>query len=181
MPGFGAAAYVPAITLERALYVRERHDGLYTPLTYLLCKFIEEFLVVLPSSLLVSAIVFYALNLAGSFAIFWLTYLFALLTGIVLAYFVASASPNMDVANAALPAYVVSGIPGQAGFCHGCIGWGKAEPQQYVMHVETSCTAHDSPESHDAITRVLWCALLVHNRSPFSSTTHPLAVVVARR
>jgi hypothetical protein len=29
MPAFGAAAYVPALVLERALFVRERSDGLY--------------------------------------------------------------------------------------------------------------------------------------------------------
>jgi len=108
MPGFGAAAYVPAITLERGLYVRERNDGLYTPITYLLCKLLEEALLAVPVSLVGAAIVFYSLQLAGSFALFWLTYIFTLLCGIILAYAVASASPNMDVANAALPTYVVT-------------------------------------------------------------------------
>ena len=43
----------------------------------------------------------------GSFVIFWLTYLLTLSIGIMLAYLVAIVSPNMDVANAALPTYVV--------------------------------------------------------------------------
>lgn len=43
----------------------------------------------------------------GSFLLFWLTYLLTLSIGIMLAYLVAILSPNMDVANAALPAYAV--------------------------------------------------------------------------
>lgn len=38
LPGYGAAGYVPSIVLERTLYTRERSDGLYLPLTYLLAK-----------------------------------------------------------------------------------------------------------------------------------------------
>jgi hypothetical protein len=38
--------------------------------------------------------------------VFILSYYLSLCTGIVLAYFVAALSPNMDVANAALPTYV---------------------------------------------------------------------------
>lgn len=44
----------------------------------------------------------------GSFGLFWLIYICTLMIGIVLAYFVAAASPNMDVANAVLPAYVTT-------------------------------------------------------------------------
>jgi hypothetical protein len=52
-------------------------------------------------------VVFWLLQLKGSFVLFWLVYLCTLATGIVLAYTVAAISPNMDVANAALPTYVV--------------------------------------------------------------------------
>ena len=38
MPAYGAAGYVPALVLERTLYVRERSDGLYLAITYLLAK-----------------------------------------------------------------------------------------------------------------------------------------------
>ena len=38
---------------------------------------------------------------------FWLTYFLTLSSGIMLAYLVAIVSPNMDVANAALPTYLV--------------------------------------------------------------------------
>lgn len=38
MPAYGAGPYLPAIVLERPVYVREMNDGLYTPFTYLLYK-----------------------------------------------------------------------------------------------------------------------------------------------
>ena len=44
----------------------------------------------------------------GSYALFWLIYYCTLAVGIVLAYAVAALSPNMDVANAALPTLVVT-------------------------------------------------------------------------
>lgn len=106
LPAFGAASYVPALVLERSLYVRERNDGLYRPITYLLSKLIEELLLAAVSSAAVGAAVFYALQLHGTLLLFWLVYFSTLANGIVLAYAVAAISPNMDVANAALPTYV---------------------------------------------------------------------------
>ncbi|KAL4421764.1 hypothetical protein ABPG77_009747 [Micractinium sp. CCAP 211/92] len=108
LPAFGAASYVPAIVLERPLFVRERNDGLYRVITYLVAKMVEELGVALVNSIVFSNIVFWALQLQGSFALFFLVYFATLSTGIVLAYFIAALSPNMDVANAALPTYVVS-------------------------------------------------------------------------
>ena len=104
---FGAAPYVPALTLEKPLYVRERNDGLYRPITYLLAKIFDEIFVTIIASLIFSAFVFYVVDLQGDFILFWLTYFVALSTGIVLAYVVAVLAPNMDIANAALPTYVV--------------------------------------------------------------------------
>eukprot|EP01025_Chloroclados_australasicus_P023816 TRINITY_DN2402_c0_g1_i2.p1 TRINITY_DN2402_c0_g1~~TRINITY_DN2402_c0_g1_i2.p1 ORF type:complete len:652 (-),score=93.43 TRINITY_DN2402_c0_g1_i2:504-2429(-) len=108
LPAFGAAAYVPAIALERSLYVRERSDGLYRSITYLVFKMTEELTVGVIASLLFAVVVFFAVQLQGSFFIFWLGYFISLCVGIMLAYFVAAISPNMDVANAALPAYGVT-------------------------------------------------------------------------
>jgi hypothetical protein len=42
LPAFGATAYMPSIMLERALFVRERNDGLYRVITYLVAKIIDE-------------------------------------------------------------------------------------------------------------------------------------------
>jgi hypothetical protein len=71
-------------------------------------QMLEELGVALVVSLVFSNVVFWPIKLQGSWVVFWLVYFTTLSTGIVLAYFVAALSPNMDVANAALPAYVVT-------------------------------------------------------------------------
>jgi len=107
LPSFGAAAYVPSIVLERALFYRERADGCYSTATYVLYKFLEEFVVAIPISLVICILQFFPLKLLGSFLAFWLIYLFTLTTGISIAYLISSICPTMEVANAALPALVV--------------------------------------------------------------------------
>ncbi|CAK0783380.1 hypothetical protein CVIRNUC_006579 [Coccomyxa viridis] len=108
LPGYAAAAFIPTIVLERPLFVRERNDGLYRPITYVIFKMMEEISITLINSLVFSSIVFFPLKLTGDFILFWLLNLTTTSIGIVLAYAIASVSPNMDVANAALPAYVTS-------------------------------------------------------------------------
>jgi ATP-binding cassette subfamily G (WHITE) protein 2 len=44
LPAFGAASYVPQIVMERALFMRERADGLYKPITYICAKMFDEML-----------------------------------------------------------------------------------------------------------------------------------------
>lgn len=106
LPAYGAASYVPAIVLERQLYVRERADGLYLPITYLLAKMLDELMIAGVMSVGVAAAAFFAIDFQGSYGLFWLVYYVTLMIGIVLAYFVAAICPNMDVANAVLPIYV---------------------------------------------------------------------------
>ncbi|GFR48683.1 hypothetical protein Agub_g10638 [Astrephomene gubernaculifera] len=108
LPAFGAASYVPAIVLERRLFVRERADGLYQVFTYLAAKLLEELFLTVIITLIFSAYVFYGLQLQGQWVVFWLVYFVDLMVGIVLAYLIAALSPNMDVANAALPGFVVT-------------------------------------------------------------------------
>ena len=103
LPAFGAAAYVPQIVMERRLFMRERADGLYGPTTYLTFKMLDEMLLLLPVTLALGAIVFYAMDLAGSFALFWLVYYFTLGNGVVLAYLVSAISPNMEAATPSCP------------------------------------------------------------------------------
>jgi ATP-binding cassette, subfamily G (WHITE), member 2 len=93
--------------MEKALFARERSDGLYKPITYLLSKYFDEIFITTFSSLIFSVFVWFVVDLRGSFLLFWLVYLLTLSIGISLAYLVAILSPNMDVANAALPTYVV--------------------------------------------------------------------------
>lgn len=50
--------------------------------------------------------VYFPVKLSGSWALFFLTYYCTMATGIALAYFISALSPNMEVANAAVPAYV---------------------------------------------------------------------------
>lgn len=54
---------------------RERNDGLYRPITYLVFKMMEELIIVLCNSLVLSAVVFYPLRLSGDFTLFWLVFL----------------------------------------------------------------------------------------------------------
>ena len=108
LPAFGAASYVPAIVLERPLFVRERNDGLYNVFSYLLYKICEELGVAFFSSIIFSNVVFWPIKLQGDWVLFWLVYYATLGCGIVLAYCIAALSPNMDVANAALPSYIVT-------------------------------------------------------------------------
>jgi len=104
--GYGAAAFVPSLTLDRPLFYRELADGCYSPLVYYLSKFVEEALLCSLTTTLFGVIVFWGLNLQGSFGLFWINYYLTTMTGIVLAYGVASIVPTMDAANALLPTYV---------------------------------------------------------------------------
>ncbi|KAG2482622.1 hypothetical protein HYH03_018464 [Edaphochlamys debaryana] len=108
LPAFGASAYVPALVLERGLFTRERSDGLYLVITYLLSRLFDELVLACLCSLGVSAFVFFGIQLQGQWVVFWLIYWITLSNGIVLAYFIAAISPNLDVANALLPTYVVT-------------------------------------------------------------------------
>ncbi|KAL6760323.1 P-loop containing nucleoside triphosphate hydrolase protein [Haematococcus lacustris] len=108
LPAFGAASYVPSLVLERNLFVRERADGMYYVITYFLAKMCEELLLAAVTTAPVSAWVFAGIRLQGLWVLFWLVYLATLSNGIVLAYWIAALSPNMDVANALLPTYVVT-------------------------------------------------------------------------
>ena len=49
---------------------------------------------------------YFAIGMQGTFGYYWLTYYLSSVAGIILAYFFASACPNLEVANAALPTYV---------------------------------------------------------------------------
>ena len=72
--GFGAAAFVPTLNLERKLFYRELADGCYSPATYYLSKFIEEAVVAIFTSALFSVIVFFGVKFTGSFGIFFINY-----------------------------------------------------------------------------------------------------------
>ena len=104
--GYGAAAFVPSLTLDRPLFYRELADGCYSPVVYYLAKFVEEAVLATTTSLLFALIVFFSCSLQGSFWVFALVYFLTTMTGICLAYGVAALVPTMEAANAVLPTYV---------------------------------------------------------------------------
>lgn len=104
--GYGAAAFVPSITLERALYYRELADGCYKPGTYYMAKFVEEGVLATITSLLFCVIVHFGCSLEGNFFVFAFTYYLTTMMGIILAYAVAAVVPSMEAANAILPTLV---------------------------------------------------------------------------
>merc|ERR1719231_659621 len=61
--GYGAAAFVPSLTLDRPLFYRELADGCYSAAIYYLHKFIEEAFLCVFTSLIFSVIVFFGVNL----------------------------------------------------------------------------------------------------------------------
>ena len=64
------------------LTCRERNDGLYTPMAYLLFKVFEECLLALGTSLLLSSAVFFLVGLHGNWLLFWGTFWLTTCTGI---------------------------------------------------------------------------------------------------
>ena len=93
--GYGAAAFVPALNLERKLFYRELADGCYYPTTYYFSKFAEEAIIALFTSMTFCLIVFFGLKLTGNFGVFFLTYYLTTLIGVILAYAVAAAVPSL--------------------------------------------------------------------------------------
>ena len=104
--GYGAAAFVPSLTLERALYYRELSDGCYHPATYYMSKFIEEGVLATITSLIFCAIIHYGCSLQGHLGLLFISYYLTTMMGIILAYAVAAVAPTMEAANAILPTMV---------------------------------------------------------------------------
>jgi ATP-binding cassette, subfamily G (WHITE), member 2 len=104
IPAFSGTTYLPAIFLERAIFERERADGLYTTATYLAHKLLDEMLIGSVGSLAGVVIVYYGAGLSGSLLLYWLTYFAVVTAAVLLAFLVASLASSMDVANTALPA-----------------------------------------------------------------------------
>lgn len=104
--GYGAAAFVPSLTLERALYYRELSDGCYKPATYYIAKFIEEGVLATITSLVFCIFVHFGCALQGNFFLLFVSYYLTTMMGIILAYAVAAVAPSMEAANAILPTLV---------------------------------------------------------------------------
>ena len=106
-PIFSAASYIPAIMLSRPLYFRERNDGLFRPICFLMYLIFEETVLAIPNSLVVCTAMWFGIALQGSWFLWWISFFMTWLVGVSSAYFIAAMSPNMDVANALVPIYGV--------------------------------------------------------------------------
>ena len=106
-PIFSAASYIPSVVLARPLYFRERNDGLYRPIVFLIYLMLEESIIGVPVTLLAAMALFKGMYLSGSFILFWLAFYLMYLAGITVAYAIASVSPDMLFANAAVPIFGV--------------------------------------------------------------------------
>merc|ERR1711865_313557 len=106
MCGYGAAAFMPALTMGRPIFYRERADGYYSATAYFVAKFLLEAFVAAFTSLFFTVIVFHTLSLQGSYGVFLLGHYLLTMIGVVLAYCVAGLVPDLGAANALLPTYV---------------------------------------------------------------------------
>jgi len=108
MCGLSAVPLLPTLVQERALFYRERADGLYNSITFYLSKLLEEAIISVVVILLFSTALYFSLALEGSFWLFTATLYVTNFIGIAAAYAVAALAPNIEVANAAMPPYMAS-------------------------------------------------------------------------
>ncbi|KAI3436857.1 hypothetical protein D9Q98_006267 [Chlorella vulgaris] len=105
---FNCMSILSALVLERAVYLRERSDGLYHLATYLAFKVVEELSVVLAVSFPITALIFWLVRLQGSVAFVWLAFLLTASTATVLALLTGALFSNLDVATMVLTSYTSS-------------------------------------------------------------------------
>lgn len=102
-PAWGAVGFIPAIVSERQLYVRERSDGLYRPITYLFFKMFDELFLQWIVGLGSCGIIWGGARLTGNFWYFWLMLMCTLSNGVAIAYSISALCATMDIANAVVP------------------------------------------------------------------------------
>jgi ATP-binding cassette, subfamily G (WHITE), member 2 len=108
LSAFTSMGILPTIVLERPVYRRERADGCYTPAAYVFYKLLEEMLPQLPAGLIYSALVFYLVDLQGSFLVFWLVYVVSTANSIACTLLVSAISPNTSIAGAFMSSYATT-------------------------------------------------------------------------
>eukprot|EP00210_Caulerpa_lentillifera_P002781 g2657.t1 len=104
----GALVYVPKMVIERWVFYREQKDGLYPVIVYFFVKVVEEYIVAFLLSIIYCAILWAIIELQGSFATFLFTFFGMFCSSIVLALLFGAIAPNMDVANAYFPCYLIT-------------------------------------------------------------------------
>ena len=103
---FTTSIYVPTLVEERPVFLRERHDACYRVVSYALHKIVIEGMAGAGAVLLFSPIVYWSFGLHEDFYAYMFLNL-ALWTlnfaAVMLTLAVASASPNVEIAGAAVP------------------------------------------------------------------------------
>lgn len=103
---FTTSVYVPTLIEERPVFLRERHDACYRVLSYVLHKIIIEGVTGIFAVLIFCPIVYWSCNLQDhiySYIFFNLTLWTLNFAAVMLTLAVASASPNVEIAGAAVP------------------------------------------------------------------------------
>jgi len=103
---FTTSVYVPTLIEERPVFLRERHDACYRVLSYVLQKIIIEGVTGIGAVLIFCPIVYWSCNLQDhiySYIFFNLTLWTLNFAAVMLTLAVASASPNVEIAGAAVP------------------------------------------------------------------------------
>jgi ABC-type multidrug transport system permease subunit len=108
LTAFTSMGILPSIVLERPVTNREIYDGLFSEKTFVIYKLQEELLPQILTGLAYSALVFYLVDLQGSFLLFWLVYLVSTANAIACTLFVSAVSPNTSVAGALMSSYATT-------------------------------------------------------------------------
>mmetsp|Transcript_12335 Transcript_12335/g.23240 ORF Transcript_12335/g.23240 Transcript_12335/m.23240 type:complete len:777 (+) Transcript_12335:495-2825(+) len=103
---FTTSVYVPTLIEERPVFFRERHDACYRVISYVLHKIIIEGVTGIGAVLIFCPIVYWSCSLQDhiySYIFFNLTLWTLNFAAVMLTLAVASASPNVEIAGAAVP------------------------------------------------------------------------------
>jgi len=106
--GYGAAAVVPTLVLDRPLFYRETNDGCYGPCAYYTFKLVQEGFLCIFTSLMFMLVVYWGVGFQGNFGTMAAIYYLTTMISIALAYAIAALAPTVDAASALLPTYVTT-------------------------------------------------------------------------
>jgi ABC-2 type transporter len=108
LSAFSSMGILATLVIERPVFRRERADGLYNVAVYTIYKLSEEIAPQVPAGLIYSALVFYLVQLKGSFVLFWLVYLVSTANAIASTCLVSALSPNTSIAGAFMSTFATT-------------------------------------------------------------------------
>lgn len=108
LTAFLAMGMLPTIVIERPVTYREMYDGLFSPVTYVAYKLVEELIPQAVAGVIYSILVYFLINLQGSFLVFWLVYLVSTFNAVASTMMVSAASVNTSAAGAIMSSYATT-------------------------------------------------------------------------